>query len=143
MPKESWLSTEAGQKKMGQIHAENKAVRLYLDGLAEKKRTMRKGPKRTPTAVAKQLEKVDARLNVDDLSEIPAIQRIKLVQTRKNLEAELKAFTELPDLEASFSKHVLSFSERNGIDYSSWRELGVPPAVLDAAGIPDAWEETE
>lgn len=37
--------------------------------------------------------------------------------------------------EAFFVKHAKKFAERKGIEYATWREMGVAPAVLKKAGI--------
>ena len=38
-------------------------------------------------------------------------------------------------LETAFVDVAKSYSERQGIGYQSWREVGVPAAVLSRAGI--------
>jgi hypothetical protein len=38
-------------------------------------------------------------------------------------------------LEKAFVKVARAYSERNGISYSAWREIGVDPAVLKKAHI--------
>jgi hypothetical protein len=42
---------------------------------------------------------------------------------------------DLAQLEKDFVKAAAPYSERKGISYSAWREVGVPAAVLDKAGI--------
>jgi hypothetical protein len=43
--------------------------------------------------------------------------------------------TDISDLEAEFAKVAKSYSERRGIGYSTWRDVGVDAAALKAAGI--------
>jgi len=38
-------------------------------------------------------------------------------------------------LESEFVQIAASYGARQGISYSSWREIGVPAAVLEQAGI--------
>ena len=38
-------------------------------------------------------------------------------------------------IEAAFVKVAAAYSDRQGISYSSWREVGVPASVLKRAGI--------
>jgi hypothetical protein len=38
-------------------------------------------------------------------------------------------------LEQAFAEVAASYSDRQGISYASWREVGVPAAVLKRAGI--------
>jgi hypothetical protein len=38
-------------------------------------------------------------------------------------------------LESAFVKSARSYSERKGISYAAWRQVGVEPAVLKKAGI--------
>ncbi len=55
-----------------------------------------------------------------------------------DLESELSSSekpVDLSALEREFKKAAKAYSERKGISYSAWRELGVPPSVLASAGI--------
>ena len=38
-------------------------------------------------------------------------------------------------LEKAFVKHAKAYSDSKGISYAAWREIGVTPEVLKAAGI--------
>ena len=42
---------------------------------------------------------------------------------------------DISGLEKSFVAAAKGYSERKGISYTAWRELGVPPEVLKRAGI--------
>jgi hypothetical protein len=55
-----------------------------------------------------------------------------------DLEAEkdsMQTTVDLSGFEADFVKAAKGYSERKGISYTAWRELGVPAAVLKQAGI--------
>ena len=78
-------------------------------------------------------EYIDAEYEVAD-----PLTRVSLVQERMNLESEsatLEAGQSLVELEEAFVATAKSYSERKGITYSAWREVGVPPSVLKAAGV--------
>jgi hypothetical protein len=42
---------------------------------------------------------------------------------------------DLSALEREFAKVAQAYSQRKGISYAAWRELGVPADVLKRAGI--------
>jgi hypothetical protein len=111
--------------------AEGKAVRAYLDALRANK--PKRGRKRTPESIKKRLEAIEAQLpNADPLTEL------KLIQEKRDLNAELQQMANAVDmaaLEAAFIKVAKSYSERQGISYASWREIGVEASVLKKAGI--------
>lgn len=61
-----------------------------------------------------------------------------MVQERINLQKAIEAAeqnVDMNELESSFIDIAVSYSERKGISYQAWREVGVPPKVLQAAGI--------
>jgi len=110
---------------------EGRVVRRYLDALAQQRpRTARR---RSPEAIQRRLAAIDERLPGAD-----TLERLHLLQERSNLQAEL-AETEPEDdlatLERAFVKVAASYSERKGIDYSTWRAVGVSAQVLDRAGV--------
>jgi hypothetical protein len=111
--------------------SEGKAVRDYLDALRANK--PKRGRKRTPDSIKKRLAAIDTQLkDADPLSEL------RYVQERRDLEAELQSMDSAVDLsaiEGSFVKVAKSYSERQGISYAAWREVGVEASVLKKAGI--------
>ncbi|HAP74636.1 MAG TPA: hypothetical protein DCR14_00955 [Acidimicrobiaceae bacterium] len=110
---------------------EGKAVREYLEALRANK--PKRGRKRTAESVAAQLASVDA-----ELVDADPVKELQLVQKRMDLEAELASMGDTIDmaaLEASFVAVAKSYSERNGISYAAWRQVGVEAAVLKSAGI--------
>jgi hypothetical protein len=116
---------------LAQGRAEGRAVKSYLEAL-EKNRP-RRGRKRTPDSVKKRLAAIDAQL-----ASATALQRLQLVQERIDLERELEqlsAKVDLSALETAFVKTAGAYSERKGISYAAWRELGVSADTLKKAGI--------
>ncbi len=110
---------------------QGRAVRRYLEAL-ELQRPKR-GRKRTAESIQKRLADIDQRLaNADALS------RLHLAQERMDLERQLSAGddnVDLDSLEAEFVQAAGPYSQRKGITYQAWREAGVEPRVLKAAGI--------
>ena len=67
-----------------------------------------------------------------------AFERLDLLQTRRDLQAELATKGETVDLtslEDEFVGAASAYGQRKGISYATWREAGVDPAVLRKAGI--------
>jgi uncharacterized membrane-anchored protein len=110
---------------------EGRAVRNYLAALEQNK--PKRGRKRTTESVERRLAAIDS-----ELATASDVTRLELVQERMNLQAELESMQARADLgqyEAAFVEHARSYSERKGISYAAWREVGVQPAVLKKAGI--------
>ncbi|MET0428101.1 MAG: hypothetical protein ABW026_06340 [Microvirga sp.] len=107
-------------------------MRNYLDGLRAAK--PKRGRKRTADTIKKRLEVVESLL-----VEASPIDELRLIQERRDLTEELSTVgtgVDLGALEAEFVQIAASYGARQGISYSSWREIGVPAAVLKQAGIP-------
>ncbi|MGE3619540.1 MAG: hypothetical protein AB7L84_03665 [Acidimicrobiia bacterium] len=110
---------------------QGRAVRLYLEALEAHR--PRRGRKRTVDSIAKRLERIEVELEAAD-----PLKRLQLVQERIDLTEELESFqsaVDLSTLEKAFVGAAGPYSERKGISYAAWRELGVEPAVLKQAGI--------
>ena len=106
-------------------------MRTYLDALENNR--PKRGRKRTPESMRTKLAEVEAAL-VD----ATGIQRLEMMQQRRDLEREIEATEQVIDisaLEAEFVSMAKAYGDRKGIEYSTWREFGVPAAVLKAAGI--------
>jgi hypothetical protein len=110
---------------------QGRRIRAYLEAVEAHKPSP--GRKRTPEAITSRLAKIDA--------EIPAVdplQRVLLVQERLDLRAEQAASAQandLAELEAAFVEAVGPYSQRKGISYAAWREVGVSAAILKRAGL--------
>jgi hypothetical protein len=66
------------------------------------------------------------------------LKRLQLFQERLSLQNHLDADDQpldLDELEDDFAAVAKGYSERKGITYAAWREIGVEPAVLKKAGI--------
>jgi hypothetical protein len=110
---------------------QGRAVREYLEALDANR--PKRGPKRTPESIQKQLESIEGKLATAD-----ALTRLQLLQDRRNLQAELNTKSEAVDLtglEDAFVKAAGEYGARKGISYAVWREVGVDAAVLKRAGI--------
>jgi hypothetical protein len=111
--------------------AEGRAVRDYLEALRSSK--PKRGRKRTPDSISKRLAKI-----ADELATASAIDELKLVQERRDLQTELEAMgsgVDIGELEDAFVRVAKDYGDRKGITYGSWREVGVPAATLKRAGI--------
>ena len=111
---------------------QGRAVRRYLEALESYR--PKRGRKRTPESIRRRLGDIEAKLdaNPDPLS------RLHLSQERMDLQNQLSASdggVDLGALEAEFIQVAAEYSRRKGITYSAWREAGVEPRVLKAAGI--------
>ncbi|HET6812328.1 MAG TPA: hypothetical protein VFH50_15100 [Acidimicrobiales bacterium] len=119
------------KEALAQGREESRAVKRYLEALETSR--PRRGRRRTPESINKQLASIEEKLATAD-----ALTRLKLLQDRIDLQKELSGAGEevdLTELEESFVKVAKAYGERKGISYAVWREVGVDPAVLKRAGI--------
>jgi len=110
---------------------QGRAVRRYLEALDAHK--PKRGRKRTPESMQKRLAKIETELTSAD-----PLHRLQLIQERLDLQSELEAAgtkVDLTELERGFVEAAKAYSERKGISYAAWRELGIEAAVLKRAGI--------
>lgn len=111
--------------------SQGRAVRLYLEALEANK--PKRGRKRTTESIQKRLDAVVAELETAD-----PLKRLQLTQEQLDLEAELAAgdaTIDISALEKEFVAAAADYAGRKGISYSAFRAVGVPAAVLRAAGI--------
>lgn len=111
--------------------AQGRAVRRYLEALDAHK--PRRGRKRTPETMRKRLARIE-----EEIPDADPLRRLQLVQERLDLQQEIDQAESKVDLEAlekGFVESARSYSERKGISYAAWREIGVPAATLRKAGI--------
>ncbi len=112
--------------------AQAKAVRRYLEELEKQSKPGRRVSKEE---LEGRLEETVRQIEQED---DPA-KRVELIQKRIDLEDRLAGAAEEVDmaaLERGFVEAVAEYSERKGISYSAWRELGVPAAALREGGVP-------
>jgi hypothetical protein len=110
---------------------QGRAVRRYLEALEAHK--PKRGRKRTPESVQKRLDRIDV-----ELAKADPLKRLQLIQERLDLNAELEragASVDLTALEQGFVDAAAAYSQRKGISYTAWRQLGVEASVLKRAGI--------
>jgi hypothetical protein len=111
--------------------AEGRAIKTYLEALESNK--PRRGRRRTPESINARLEKIDQELQGAD-----PMKRLSLIQERLDLLAELDQLQEPVDMTALEEQFVIAakgYSERKGISWAAWREVGVPASVLERAGV--------
>ena len=123
--------TEEHQAAMAQGRVEGRAISSYLDALEQHK--PKRGRKRTPESIDKQLADIDAKLDAAN-----GITRLTLVQQKLDLQREkesLGATVDLSKFEEAFVVAAKGYGQRKGISYAAWREVGVPADVLKRAGI--------
>ena len=128
MDKRRNLSPEVREARAA-ARAETRAVRGYLEGLQASagRRGRRSSPQEELAAVQAQLE-----------SESDQILRLNLIQKRIDAEGRLSEHRDPVDieaLEAEFVKIAKSYSDRKGISYKAWREMGIAASVLSKSGI--------
>jgi hypothetical protein len=111
--------------------AQGLAVRRYLEAL-ERARP-RRGRRPSVDSLRKQLTDIEGRLKEAD-----PLQRLHLIQKRKEIEERLNSGSQTEDissLERGFVSAAGEYGKRKGIDYATWREAGVPAEVLRRAGV--------
>jgi len=116
---------------LAQGRAEGRAVRHYLAALRANK--PKRGRKRTPDSVQKRLDSIDSQL-----AEADPMSELRLLQERRDLQQEIESMSGSVDvsaLEDAFVDVAQGYSQRQGIAYATWRDVGVPAAVLKRAGI--------
>ena len=108
-------------------------MRRYLVALERSK--PRRGRSTSADTLKVRLADLETKLATAD-----PLQRIHLIQERRNLErriegASAEAEDDLPELEKAFVAVAADYGSRKGIDYATWREAGVTAEVLQKAGI--------
>ena len=127
--------SETSREALARGTHETATVRAYLEHLRSPQ-----GPDKTrrlPAAevLQRRLDTTNEQLEATDMD---VLERLRLTQLRQDLTRDLTARTvqgDDPQLEASFVEVAHAFAERKGVDYESFRAVGVPARVLRAAGI--------
>lgn len=110
---------------------ESRLIKRYLEALGRR----RPGRPITRESLERKLAGLDAKIE----GESDYLKRVDLVQQRLETEETLTSMREsanLEELEEGFVEVAKSYSDRKGISYSAWREVGVPASALRRAGIP-------
>lgn len=116
---------------MIQGRSETRIVRNYLEALDGARQSG--GRRRSKEALQKRLAAVEQRLESANL-----VERLDLTQKRIDLQKALEIAgqsADIDELESAFVNIAASYSERNGISFQAWREVGVSQKVLEEAGI--------
>ena len=119
--------------------AQAKAVREYLNMI---ERDGRRTSRMSEEQLNSKIHELDARIQ----EESDPANRVELIQKRLDHEEQLNNVSDSPDpeeLEKGFIEAAKDYSERKGISYPAWREVGVPAATLKAAGIPQRRRPTK
>lgn len=123
--------TNQHKKALAEGRRQGAIARRYLEALAARPK---RGRKRTPESVQKQLDNVVARL----AEETDRLKLLELMQQEIDLTAELEQMeraTDIAEIEAEFVRIAAGYADRKGITYRAFREVGVPAATLHRAGI--------
>ncbi len=122
--------SEEHKAALAQGRRESRSIKRYLEAL---------GARRPGRPITKEsLERKLAGLETKIGSEADPLKRVDLVQQRLETLDALAAIADaadFADLEAGFIGTAKGYSERKGISYSAWREIGVSAEVLRRAGI--------
>jgi len=106
-------------------------VNAYLEALESNR--PKRGRKRTQESISANLKQIDA-----ELASTEGTARLDLIQRRRDLERELSAMNgshNLSALEKDFVAVAKEYGDRKGIEYATWREIGVSAKVLKDAGV--------
>jgi hypothetical protein len=123
--------TDEHKAAMAEGRAQGRAIKNYLEALENHQ--PRRGRRRTPDSINARLAKID-----NELAGADPMKRLGLIQERLDLLAELEhleAPVDMSALEEAFVIAAGGYSERKGISWAAWREVGVPAKVLERAGI--------
>ncbi len=123
--------TDEHKAAIAEGREQNRSVRIYLEAIEGNK--PKRGRKRSPESIAQRLTAIEAALPTAD-----PLTRLHLIQERTDLNAAMagaESTVDIAAVESDFVAVAKSYGQRKGIDYATWRELGVPRAVLQKAGI--------
>lgn len=129
-------------REPSQAHTEGRAVAAYLEAL--RLRALGKseavGIGRVPglPATSTDPEVVDraaAHWQEQAAQEASILKELELRARARRLAEGAQQLRAKPDLETGFVKYAASYGKRKGVQWETWREMGVPAEVLRAAGI--------
>ena len=116
---------------IAQGRRESKAIKAYLQAISAPKP---RGRPVTPESLEAKIADLEQRLR----NESDPLARLDLYQARidaRDTLDQLTATVDVDALEAGFVQYAASYSTRKGISWPAWREAGVSPEVLRAAGV--------
>ncbi|MFZ0171264.1 MAG: hypothetical protein WAL04_06230 [Acidimicrobiales bacterium] len=109
------------------------AVRRYLVALEENR--PRRGRQVSTESLVSRRNEIDGKIAAAD-----PLKRAHLIQQRRDLDRRLASAEDTDEvhieaLEEEFIVVAAEYGDRKGIEYKTWREVGVPADVLARAGI--------
>ncbi len=122
--------SDAHKAALAEGRRQGRAIRAYLAALGER----RPGRPVTAESVRAKLDRIERSLE----KESDPLARVELIQARKDAEekaAAVEAQVDLATLEEGFVANAEAYSQRKGVSYRAWREVGVPAVVLKRAGM--------
>lgn len=122
--------TDEHKVALAEGRAQARTIKLYLEALGDR----RPGRPVTPKSLKARLVRIEEKLETED----DVLKRLDLIQRRIDVrEALAKAYaaSKVDELEAAFVDVAYAYSERKGVTYAAWREIGVRAATLERAGI--------
>ena len=130
--KQGYQMTPEHKEQLAVGREQARVVKEYLEALSTY--APKRGRKRTPESIEKRLLAIEEQLELTN----DKLAKLQLISEREQLEAEHERITtenRLPELESAFIEVAFDYATRKNVSYSAFRSLGVPPAVLRAAGL--------
>lgn len=109
---------------------QSRAIKAYLSTLKSK----RPGRPVTTDSLQSRLDRIIKQ--IDETTD--PLDAVNLMQTKLDVEAQMARMggsQSTDELEKGFIEYAKGYSERKGISYTAWRQVGVPAVVLRQAGI--------
>ncbi|MGH9172252.1 MAG: hypothetical protein ACRD0Z_15505 [Acidimicrobiales bacterium] len=108
-------------------------VRRYLVALEQNR--PRRGRQVSRDSLQVRHDEIETKLVTAD-----PLRRALLIQERHNLQKRLETADDgqefdIEGLEADFVEVAAEYGQRKGIEYKTWRAVGVPAEVLQRAGV--------
>ena len=122
----------ADKRALAEGRAVSATVDRYLSAVNTPKR---RGRKVSKAVLESRLAAAQAKAKtMSGIEKLVAAQEVRDLRTRIAAMNSARG-SDIAMLEAAFVKVAKQFSENRGITYASWRDAGVPAAVLKKAGI--------
>lgn len=125
--------SEDHKAAMKASHDQNRGVRAYLEAL-EATRTPRRSSRRDPEKLQNRRAEI-----AEEVKTAGPVKKLELVQERMDIDRELTdepvEDINIEELENGFVQVAAGYSQRKGISYAAWREIGVAADVLKRSGI--------
>lgn len=122
--------TQAHKEALAEGRKQARAIKAYLGSIQSR----RPGRPATRESLEGRLTRISEKI----ATEANPLKELDLIQARIDIEAQLAAIGDeenFEQLEADFIAHARAYSDRKGITYTAWRQIGVPAPTLRAAGI--------